>query len=62
MKQALADYEAATQADPKFASERPKGFLLFYLGRMTQSAEMFEKHMKSDPMTRGSFSSLPGGG
>jgi lipoprotein NlpI len=48
-EQALADYEAATQADPKFASERPKGFLLFYLGRMTQSAEMFEKHMKSDP-------------
>ena len=48
-ERALADYEAATQADPKLASERSKGFLLFYLGRMTQSAEMFEKHMKSDP-------------
>jgi lipoprotein NlpI len=48
-ERALADYEAATQVDPKLASERSKGFLLFYLGRMTQSAEMFEKHMKSDP-------------
>jgi tetratricopeptide (TPR) repeat protein len=48
-ERALADYETATQVDPKLASERSKGFLLFYLGRMTQSAEMFEKHMKSDP-------------
>jgi tetratricopeptide (TPR) repeat protein len=48
-EQALADYEAATQADPRLASERAKGFVFFYLGRMTQSAEMFEKHMKSDP-------------
>ena len=48
-ERALADYEAATQVDPKFVSERFKGFLFFYLGRMTQSAEMFEKYMKSDP-------------
>jgi tetratricopeptide (TPR) repeat protein len=48
-EQALADYEAATQADPKFASERAKGFLFFYLGRMTQSAEMFETYLKSNP-------------
>ena len=48
-ERALADYEAATQLDPKFASERSKGFLFFYLGRMTQSAEMFEKYMKSNP-------------
>jgi tetratricopeptide (TPR) repeat protein len=48
-ERALADYEAATQVDPKFASERPKAFLFFYLGHMTQSAEMFEKHMKSNP-------------
>jgi tetratricopeptide (TPR) repeat protein len=40
-ERALADYEAATQVDPKFASERPKAFLFFYLGHMTQSAEMF---------------------
>lgn len=46
---ALADYEEAKQIDPKFAFERPKGFLFFYLGRMTQSAEMFEKHVKSNP-------------
>jgi tetratricopeptide (TPR) repeat protein len=48
-ERALADYEAATQVDRKFASERPKGFLFFYLGHMTQSAEMFEKHIKSNP-------------
>ena len=48
-ERALADYEAATQFDPKFASERPKAFLFFYLGHMTQSAEMFEKHMKANP-------------
>jgi lipoprotein NlpI len=48
-ERALADYEAATQVDPKFASERPKAFLFFYLGHMTQSAEMFEKHIKSNP-------------
>jgi lipoprotein NlpI len=47
-ERALADYEAATQLDPKFASERSKGFLFFYLGRMTQSAEMFEKYVKSN--------------
>jgi lipoprotein NlpI len=48
-EQALADYEAATQVDPTFASERSKGFLFFYLGWMTQSAETFEKYVKSDP-------------
>jgi lipoprotein NlpI len=48
-ERALADYEAAAQIDPKIVSERSQGFLFFYLGRMTQSAEMFEKHMKSDP-------------
>ncbi len=48
-EQALADYEAATQADPMLASERAKGFVFFYLGRMTQSAEMFETYMKSNP-------------
>ena len=46
---ALADYEAARQIDPKFAFERSKGFLFFYLGRMTQSAETFENYMKSNP-------------
>lgn len=46
---ALADYEAAAQADSKLASERAKGFVFFYLGRMTQSAEMFETYMKSNP-------------
>ncbi len=46
---ALADYEEATQIDPQFAFERSKGFLFFYLGRMTQSAEMFEKYVKSNP-------------
>ncbi|HZD41977.1 MAG TPA: tetratricopeptide repeat protein [Terriglobales bacterium] len=46
---ALADYEAAAQIDPKFAFERSKGFLFFYLGRMTQSAEIFEKTIKSNP-------------
>jgi lipoprotein NlpI len=46
---ALADYEEAAQIDPKFAFERSKGFLFFYLGRMTQSAEMFERHIKSNP-------------
>lgn len=46
---ALADYEEAARVDPKFAFERSKGFLFFYLGRMTQSAEMFEKHIKSNP-------------
>ena len=48
-EQALADYEAATHADPKFAPERSKGFVFFYLGRMTQSAEMFETYMKANP-------------
>jgi tetratricopeptide (TPR) repeat protein len=48
-EQALADYEAAAQVDPQFASDRSKGFLLFYLGRMTQSAEMFEKYIKAQP-------------
>jgi lipoprotein NlpI len=48
-ERALADYEIATELDPKFAAERSKGFLYFYLGRMTQSAEMFEKYMKSNP-------------
>ena len=48
-ERALADYEAATQIDQNFASERSKGFVFFYLGRMTQSAEMFEKQTKSDP-------------
>ena len=48
-ERALADYEAATQVDRNFASERSKGFVLFYLGRMTQSAETFEKYAKSNP-------------
>jgi tetratricopeptide (TPR) repeat protein len=48
-EQALADYEAATRADPKAVSERSKGFVFFYLGRMTQSAEMFETYMKANP-------------
>jgi lipoprotein NlpI len=48
-ERSLADYEAATQINPKFALERSKAFLFFYLGRMTQSAEMFEKYMESDP-------------
>lgn len=48
-EQALADYEAANHADPKFASDRAKGFVFFYLGRMTQSAEMFETYLKSNP-------------
>ena len=46
---ALADYEAATQIDPKFSFDRSKGFLFFYLGRMTQSAETFENYMKVNP-------------
>jgi lipoprotein NlpI len=48
-EQALADYETATELDPKFTAERSKGFLFFYLGRMTRSAETFEKYMKSHP-------------
>jgi lipoprotein NlpI len=48
-ERALADYEAATELEPKFALERSKGFLFFYLGRMTQSAEMFEKYLKANP-------------
>ena len=48
-EQALADFEAATHADPKFASDRAMGFVFFYLGRMTQSAEMFETYLKSNP-------------
>ena len=48
-ERSLADYEAAIQMDPKLVFERPKGFLLFYLGRMTQSAETFENYMKSNP-------------
>jgi lipoprotein NlpI len=48
-EQALADYEAATELDPSFTSERSKGFLFFYLGRMTRSAAVFEKYIKSDP-------------
>jgi len=48
-ERALADYEAAAQLDSTFHLERAKGFLLFYLGRMSQSAETFERYMKSDP-------------
>jgi lipoprotein NlpI len=48
-ERALADYDAATQNDPKFIADRSKGLLFFYLGWMTQSAEMFERHMKSEP-------------
>jgi lipoprotein NlpI len=48
-ERALADYEAAAQLDSTFHFERSKGFLLFYLGRMSQSAETFERYMKSDP-------------
>ncbi|HEX9147228.1 MAG TPA: tetratricopeptide repeat protein [Candidatus Binatia bacterium] len=46
---ALTDYEAAAQLDSDFHFERSKGFVLFYLGRMSQSAETFERYMKSDP-------------
>jgi lipoprotein NlpI len=48
-EQALADYEAATQLDAKSVSDRSKGFLFFFLGRMTQSAETFENYLKSEP-------------
>ena len=48
-ERALADYEAATELNPKVALERSKAFLFFYLGRMTQSAEMFEKYINSNP-------------
>jgi lipoprotein NlpI len=48
-ERALADYEAAAQINPKSDLERSKGFVLFYLGRMTQSAEAFERYMKSRP-------------
>lgn len=48
-ERALADYEAAAQLDSTFHLERAKGFLLFYLGRMSQSAATFEQYMKSDP-------------
>lgn len=48
-ERALADYEAAAEINPKVVLERSKGLLFFYLGRMTQSAEMFEKYIKSDP-------------
>ena len=48
-ERALADYDAATQQDPKFIADRSKGLLFFYLGWMTQSAEMFERYMKSEP-------------
>ena len=48
-ERALADYDAAKQIDPKIVSERAQGFLFFYLGRMTQSAETFEKYMQSHP-------------
>jgi lipoprotein NlpI len=46
---ALSDYEAAAQLDSTPHFERAKGFLLFYLGRMSQSAETFEHYMKSNP-------------
>lgn len=49
-ERALADYEAAAQLDSNSNFERSKGFLLFYLGRMSQSAETFERYMKSDPV------------
>ena len=48
-EQALADYDAATQLDAKLVSGRSKGFLFFFMGRMTQSAETFENCLKSDP-------------
>jgi lipoprotein NlpI len=48
-ERALADYEAAAQLDSTFPFERSKGFLLFYLGRMSQSAETFERYVKLDP-------------
>jgi lipoprotein NlpI len=48
-EQALADYDAATQLDAKLISNRSRGFLFFFLGRMTQSAETFENYLKSDP-------------
>jgi lipoprotein NlpI len=46
---ALADYEAAAQIDPTVDVDRSRGFLFFYLGRMTQSAELFERYTKSHP-------------
>jgi lipoprotein NlpI len=48
-EQSLADYEAAARLDSTFHSDRSKGFLLFYLGRMSQSAETFEHYLKSNP-------------
>jgi lipoprotein NlpI len=48
-ERALADYESAAQLDPTFDVDRPRGFLFFYLGRMTQSAEVFERYTKSHP-------------
>jgi lipoprotein NlpI len=46
-ERALADYEAAAQVDPSLDVDRSKGFLFFYMGRMTQSAETFERYMNS---------------
>ena len=48
-ERAMADYEAAEELDSTFHFDRDKGFLLFYLGRMSQSAETFERYMKSNP-------------
>jgi tetratricopeptide (TPR) repeat protein len=46
-ERALADYEAAAQVDPTLEVDRSKGFLFFYMGRMTRSAETFERYIKS---------------
>jgi lipoprotein NlpI len=46
---ALADYETAALLGPTPGIERSRAFLFFYLGRMTQSAESFERYLKSHP-------------
>jgi lipoprotein NlpI len=48
-ERALTDYAAAARINPNANLERSKGFVLFYLGRMTQSAEAFERYLKSRP-------------
>jgi lipoprotein NlpI len=52
---ALADYETAAQLDANFRVDRARGFVLFYLGRMSQSAETFEQYMKSGPTDAGAI-------
>jgi lipoprotein NlpI len=45
-ERALADFDAAARLESSIAFERAKGFLLFYLGRMSQSVEAFEHYLK----------------